>query len=185
MLLGVTTIQATLTKAYESGIYRVTDMDQRFLLFSFNNQKEAINCGSALAKLLGVPFKNTLPAEQTPSQIGCNMEPAQRGRKSNQSDLAIISEAILGCDGLGGIASDRPMSVCDSECPSKVPETSVKPKTKKVMGVSKQVSELVKNGKKDDEIIEVLLPLYVDAGRQEAEARDLISWYISDARKGK
>ena len=175
MLRGVVSIQTAITEGCEFGVYRVTEAYQRFLLFSFDVQKEAARCGLALAKLLDVPFKDTLPAEQPLSTIGCNMEPTERDRDPKQSDLAIISEAIL------GPVSDRYL-----ECPSRVLETAnPKPRKRKVMGVGKRVAELVGLGKKDDEIIEVVLPMYLGVGREEAEARSCILWYIKESRKGK
>jgi hypothetical protein len=53
------------TESFEWGVYRVTDLDRKFLLFSFDNREEALERSAALAKLLGVPFKHSgIPTEK-------------------------------------------------------------------------------------------------------------------------
>ena len=146
MLRGVNAIQVFCTQGYEWGVYRVAELKRTFLLFSFNDREEALKCGTALAKLLGVPFKNSGGGQMLEEDAGAE----------------VYAEQI-----------DKYIEKKHSE----------RPKVRRVTGILERIGQLKDAGKDDEEIVEALVPLYVEAGRSESYARSTVRWYLREDRK--
>jgi len=65
------------------------------------------------------------------------------------------------------------------------PSTELKPvvKGKRVMGAAQKIRDLIRAGKDEEEIISVVLPSYLLAGRTEEKGREIIVSYIKNIRK--
>lgn len=64
-------------------------------------------------------------------------------------------------------------------------EPGIKKKAKRVSGVAKTCRPMIQEGKDDEEIFIHMLPKYIEAGRTEKEARELLIPYLQDMRQGK
>lgn len=89
MVKGAIRIETRLTKGYENGIYRITEEKQRFLLLAFDEVDEARTIGKAIAKLLGVPFRDHIYTDP-------KLDGAVTGRMSaTQSNLSTEPKTLL------------------------------------------------------------------------------------------
>jgi len=64
-------------------------------------------------------------------------------------------------------------------------DPGAKKKAKRVNGVAKTCRPMIQEGKSNEEIFVVMLPKYLEAGRDEKEARELLMSYLNDMRQGK
>ena len=56
-------------------------------------------------------------------------------------------------------------------------------KKQQVRGVGLMCQQLLGQSKTVEEIIEIILPRYINVGRSEADGRSNIKWYIREATK--
>lgn len=89
MVKGAIRIETRVTKSYESGVYRITEEKQRFLLFAFEDADEARAAGKAIAKLLDIEYKDHIYSEP-------KLEGAITGRMSaTKSNLSNEPKVLL------------------------------------------------------------------------------------------
>lgn len=154
MIQGMKYIISHLTMGDEYGVYRVTPEKYRYLLFVCTRRTEAIERGKAVAKVLGVKFQNWIPTITDDQQ------------KKEDLDVDPKSATLL--------------SVAENE-PVQETRTFVK---KKVMGVTQRCKECLAKGMKDDEIVEDILPRYLEVGRERTESEAAIRSLLFYAKKG-
>ena len=155
MVKGVKSIITHWTPSDEYGVYRVTSEKHRYLLFVCSYRSEAIERGKAIANLLGVPFQNWIPGISMDQQ---KREDEELGKEPNSRVLLLNTE-------------EEPV------------QQSRPGKKKKVMGVSKRCTECLSAGMSDDEIVEDILPKYLDVGRERTEAIDSIRSLLKYAKE--
>jgi hypothetical protein len=157
MLLGIKRVVTKMTMGDEFGIYRENEDKHTYLIFATTTYKEAMRYGQGVAKTLSVPFDSWL------DNPDC------------EEDETAAPDKPAYLDGMGSKEA-KATRVAQKVNPN------ARPKPKRVQGVAKVVIPMVAEGKTDEDIFQALLPKYLEAGRTETEARELIFAYVKDFR---
>jgi hypothetical protein len=156
MKLGFKRIVGKMTQGDEYGLYRENDERKCYLMVSFSTWKEMDRYGRKMATLFDRKFSNL--ADKPHHEEDENAEPENKAVTLNPSKAPNVIKTLD-------------------------PDTRLKPR--RVTGVAKAVKPMIAEGKTDEEIFTAMLPKYLDAGRTEAEARELLLSYVKDIRAGK
>lgn len=175
MLLDVDALEARKTISDQYGIYHAYQSDDQvrsFLMFACSSRKDAIKYGEAVAKALGVKFINKLPALSPREQEEEDRRESGTTTPPKNSDPSLYGTCEIRHGSLGATH------------PTGQPGAAGTGK-KRVMGVAARIKALIAEGKKDDEIIAACVPMYTEAGKTEAYAKDFLKMYIKDIRSRK
>ena len=171
MLLDVDVLEAKKTVSDQYGVYhsyQADDQVRSFLMFCCSTRKDAVRFGEGVAKVLGVRFVDKLPA-LTPKE---QEEEDRQEQPAANSDPSLYATCQVRHGSLGVSHASTPVAG----------GTGGK---KRVMGVANRIKALIGEGKTDAEIIEACVPMYTEAGKTEAYARDFLKMYIKDIRNRK
>jgi len=172
MLLDVDALEARKTISDQYGIYHAYQSDDQvrsFLMFTCSSRRDAIKYGEAVAKVLGVKFINKLPALSPKEQEDEDRRSAGITTPPPNSDSSLYRTCQIRHGSLG---ASHPTGEPGAPGTGK----------RRVMGVANRIEALIAEGKKDDEIIAACIPMYTDAGKSEAYAKNFLKMYVKDIR---
>jgi hypothetical protein len=158
MIIGIDEIKVYQSWSDEWGVYRVYKEQgnlRRFLMFPCSTRQEACYYAERIAKLL----RKRYPGEHFESLP----KPPSSDKPESGSSSEEISEQTR---------AEQP------DDPAKKPS-----RRKKVMGVGKLIRQCILEGLTDDQIVDALLPKYLETGRDEKDARWTIRVSIDNVRK--
>ncbi|MBE3101804.1 MAG: hypothetical protein IMZ47_05985 [Firmicutes bacterium] len=162
---GCIRVETRPTQGDESGIYRITENKQGYLMLAFEEQDEARTVAKIMAKALGVPYKDHLYTEG-------KMTGAVSGRISG----ATVHKAEA------PIESNTPKRV-SSTIDVSIPEGAVRPKPRKVMGALKLCQDLFDSGKSETEVMDALVDKYLVAGHESGSAKKFAAEVLRVVKK--
>lgn len=173
MLLDVDALEARKTISDQYGVYhayQTGDQVRSFLMFCCSTRKEALRLGEAVAKVLGVPFRDRLPALTKQEQEAEDRSESE-GMKPPATDPSAFANYQVR---VGKLGVSAPVASSGGSTGSG---------KQKVMGVGARIRELLAQGLSDSDIVNQCIPMYTAAGKTETVARNLLKPYVAEIRK--